>query len=69
MLKTSTHSKDKDEYMWAMEKEKRMTKKARKDMIVPEQMMVRTEEVDHEYVFLFCSSQVGSPLVSMLYVL
>ena len=61
------HSKNKDEYVgarvkiWMMKKEK--------EMKVPEKMMVEREEVDHEYVSLLCSIQVGSPSVSLWYVL
>ena len=42
--------------------------KKEKEMIVPEQMMVGREEVDHEYVSLLCSTQVGSSSVSLWYV-
>ena len=46
-----------------------MNDNKRKEMIEPEQMMVGKEEVDHEHVSLLCSTQVGSPSVSLWYVL
>ena len=30
--------------------------------------MIRKKEVDHEYVFLFCSTWIDSPSVSILYI-
>ena len=48
---------------------KNMNEKERNAMIEPEQMMVGKEEVDHEHVSLPCSTQVGSPSVSLWYVL
>ena len=48
---------------------KKMDAKERKEMKVPEEMMVGKEKVNHEYVSLLCSTKVGSPLVCMWYIL
>ena len=44
--------------------QRKMTGKERKEMIVPEQMIVG-KEADHEYVSLLCSTKVGSSSVSV----
>ena len=46
-----------------------MNDKERKVMLEPKEMMVGKEEVDHEHVSLLCSNQVGSPSLSLWYVL
>ena len=48
---------------------KNMNDKERKATIESELIMVGKEEVDHEHVSLLCSTQVGSPSVSLWYVL
>ena len=46
-----------------------MNDKERKEIIEPRISDGRKEEIDHEHVSLLCSTQVGSPLVSLWYVL
>ena len=46
-----------------------MEDKERKDMKVPKEIMVAKKEVDHKCVSLLCSTQVGSLLVCLWYVL
>ena len=63
------HCINEDEYMWAKETRTWMTKKEKKWLCPNIIMMVGKEEVDHEHVSLLCSTQVGSPSVSLWYVL
>ena len=67
------HNKNEDEYIlceqWKNEKKKKQKGNKRDDSARMNDYGKRgKEDIDHEYVFLLCSTQVGSSLVILLYV-
>ena len=62
------HRINEDEYMWAKEEEYEWQRKKRNDW-APNKWWWGKEEVDYEHVSLLCSTEEGSPSVSLWYVL